>query len=368
MPSLLKPHPLAAIFPELLPQELRLLAQDIRERGQIEPIILHKGLILDGRNRYKACQMAGVRPRFEEFNPKIAKRSPEEFVLSRNLRRRHLSTGQKAAIALEWADQIELNPMADKTKTTGRPRGAVLVAAKHIGIERQRVFEARQIRDANASLYKELKAGRRSLNSVLEEIRPQKDARFAEAGWSKSDRSRQELDGNRNSQLETLGLDQLADAKTARGPQKPLNKEEAAIGKHSHLSPPPSPAAVGKALTRIKATLGSSFHAGIKARNLIKKPEEIVQFAKLTDAQMQEIGTLLKRGWDFAAAFPEVVERLTPDDEIRALHSRTIKNGGAWCLVTIGDFGHAVVRGSEKDKVLAKFKDFFARSSAEERP
>ena len=190
MPGLLEPYPLAAIFPELPAEELRQLARDIKERGQIEPIILYKGQILDGRNRYKACQMVGVKPSFEEFNAKAAKRSPEEFVLSRNLRRRHLSTGQKAAIALEWADQLQLVPRSEKSKTTGRPRGALLEAANHIGIERQRVFEARQIRDTNANLYKEMKAGRRSLNSVLEEI---KSSERIELNQSPT---RQELDGN----------------------------------------------------------------------------------------------------------------------------------------------------------------------------
>ena len=125
----------------------------------------------------------------------------------------------------------------------------------------------------------------------------------------------------------------------------------------------PSPAAIGKALARIKALLGRSFHAEVNARTLIKTPEEIVQFAKLSDAQMQEVGSLLKKGWMFAAALGEVVERLTPDNEIRALHSRTIENGGAWCLVTIGDFGHAVVRGGGKDKVLNKIKDLLTMTS-----
>jgi hypothetical protein len=53
---------------------------------------------------------------------------------------------------------------------------------------------------------------------------------------------------------------------------------------------PPSPAALEKALARIKAILGSWFYAEVKARNLIQKPEEI---AKLTDAQKPEIGLLL---------------------------------------------------------------------------
>jgi len=48
MSDVLKTHPLAALFPELPPEELTQLARDIKERGQLEPIILHKGLILDG--------------------------------------------------------------------------------------------------------------------------------------------------------------------------------------------------------------------------------------------------------------------------------------------------------------------------------
>ena len=360
MSRLLEPYPLAAIFPELPAEELRLLAQDIKQRGQIEPIILYQGQILDGRNRYRACQMVGVKPRFEEFNPKSAKRSPEEFVLSRNLRRRHLSAGQKAAIALEWADQLELRPRSENARTTGRPRGAVREAAKHIGIERQRVFEARQIRETDAGLYRELKAGLRSLNSVLEEIRPKNGIRFSRLDPLKSGNGRQELD--EDTQDETLGLKPPAGAGEARSAQKPNHLEAAATTQFS--SAPPSPATIEQALTRIKAILGRLFQAEVKAGNLIKAPEDIVQFAKLTEAQMQEVGFLLKKGWVFAGALGEVIEPLTPDNEIRALHTRTIENGGVWCLVTIGDFGHLVVRGTGKDKVLARMKDFLANPSA----
>ena len=123
MPNPLEPHPFAALFPELPPEELTQLARDIKERGLLEPIILYEGLILDGRNRYRACQIAGVKPRTEQFNAKATKRSPEEFVLSRNLRRRHLSVGQKAAIALDWSEQVELSSDPEKNKQRGRPKG-----------------------------------------------------------------------------------------------------------------------------------------------------------------------------------------------------------------------------------------------------
>ena len=113
--------------------------------------------------------------------------------------------------------------------------------------------------------------------------------------------------------------------------------------------------------------LGSWLYAEVKARNLIQKSEEIVRFAKLTDAQMREIGPLLKKGWTFVAAFREVLERLTPDDEIRALHTRAVENGENWCLLSVGNFGHVVVWGAEKDRTLAKVKDTLARLSAPQR-
>jgi hypothetical protein len=351
-------HPFAELFPELPPEELAQLARDIKERGQLEPIILYKGVILDGRNRYRACQIAGVKPRIEEFDAKATKRSPEEFVLSRNLRRRHLTVGQKAAIALEWSEQIELSADPQKNKSRGRPKGAVSEGAKKIGINERRVFEVRQIRDASPSLYQDVKADRRSLNSALAEISPQRDTRFRESGLGKSGAASQELNGS--AQHKTRG--QSADGKVARGAQKPTSKEAATA-----VKVPPSPAAIEKALARIKVILGSWFYAEVKARNLIQKSEEIVQFAKLTDAQMGEIGPLLKKGWTFVAAFREVIERLTPDDEIRALHTRAVENGENWCLLSVGNFGHVVVWGAEKDRTLAKVRDTLARPSAPQR-
>jgi hypothetical protein len=73
---------------------------------------------------------------------------------------------------------------------------------------------------------------------------------------------------------------QTRGAELGQSTQKPASKEAAAGVK----LPSPRPATLEKALGRIKAVLGNCFHAEVKARNLIQEPEEIVQFAKLTDA------------------------------------------------------------------------------------
>lgn len=62
-------HPAAAIFPMLPDDELQALADDIKEHGLRQPIVLaHPDReILDGRNRLAACRIAGVRAKYEVF-------------------------------------------------------------------------------------------------------------------------------------------------------------------------------------------------------------------------------------------------------------------------------------------------------------
>jgi hypothetical protein len=60
-------HPLADLFPMMPDADLALLAEDIKANGLFDPIVTFEGQILDGRNRPKACQMAGVDPVFKAF-------------------------------------------------------------------------------------------------------------------------------------------------------------------------------------------------------------------------------------------------------------------------------------------------------------
>ena len=56
----LKFHPAAELFPLMTEEELIELANDIRENGLQEPIVLLDGLIIDGRNRWLACEQIGI--------------------------------------------------------------------------------------------------------------------------------------------------------------------------------------------------------------------------------------------------------------------------------------------------------------------
>jgi hypothetical protein len=90
-------HPLADIFPMISEEDLTFLAEDIKANGLLTPIVTFENKVLDGRNRLKACQMAGVDPVFKDFEGD----DPITFVISANLHRRHLTTPQRKQVAAE---------------------------------------------------------------------------------------------------------------------------------------------------------------------------------------------------------------------------------------------------------------------------
>lgn len=91
-------HKAAAVFPMLPGEQLDALADDIAQNGQREPIVLLDGEILDGRNRFDACQQACIEPRFRDATDE-ERADPIGFVVSKNLHRRHMDESARAMAA-----------------------------------------------------------------------------------------------------------------------------------------------------------------------------------------------------------------------------------------------------------------------------
>lgn len=90
----LKDHPFAGLFPLLSETELNELAADIATNGQRDPVVIHKDMILDGRNRYRACRkrnLAVLCGQFTGTNDEAL-----DYVISKNIFRRHLEASQRA--------------------------------------------------------------------------------------------------------------------------------------------------------------------------------------------------------------------------------------------------------------------------------
>ena len=96
----MKFHPVAAIFPMMLESEFQELKEDILKNGLIEPIWTYQNKIVDGRNRYLACKKLGIKPRFKKWANNNGS-TLVDFVISLNLKRRHLNASQKAMSAVD---------------------------------------------------------------------------------------------------------------------------------------------------------------------------------------------------------------------------------------------------------------------------
>jgi ParB-like chromosome segregation protein Spo0J len=97
--SELKFHPLADLFPLMAGAEFDELVADIKANGLLKPIAVFDGMILDGRNRYRACIAAGVHLVTDDIDGWID--DPAAYVISANIHRRHLTPEQKRDLLVE---------------------------------------------------------------------------------------------------------------------------------------------------------------------------------------------------------------------------------------------------------------------------
>jgi hypothetical protein len=108
-------HEAANIFP-MDDEHLNGLADDIKKNGQQIPIEIYEGKLLDGRRRYMACRIAGVRPSVRNVTPE----DPVAYVLSLNLHRRHLTPSQASMCASRAKDIYEREAKERQKLSEGR--------------------------------------------------------------------------------------------------------------------------------------------------------------------------------------------------------------------------------------------------------
>jgi N6-adenosine-specific RNA methylase IME4/ParB-like chromosome segregation protein Spo0J len=195
-------HPLANIFPLLEGAAFSALVADIKENGQREPIWVvmadapteHKcygeggcdiqagdGVwhctfcdhnpelieyeILDGRNRYRACQLLGIEPITEIYDGD----DPLELVLSLNLHRRHLSESQRGMVAAKVANiQLGDNQHGGSANLQTQPVSQAK-AAEMLNVSPRTVAAAVKVRDEAApELVRAVESGRVSVSAAAD--------------------------------------------------------------------------------------------------------------------------------------------------------------------------------------------------------
>lgn len=154
----MKLHPFCEAFPEITGEKFERLKSDIKENGLRDAIVTLDGMILDGQNRFKACEALDVKPRFEEFNGK----DPLKFVLSKNLHRRHLDVGQRAFIAARLSEASFIG----RNGCSGRNTLTQDKAAEIMEVSRGAVIKARKAINKSEALGEQLRDGEVTLNEA----------------------------------------------------------------------------------------------------------------------------------------------------------------------------------------------------------
>lgn len=147
-------HPLANIFPLIEGEEFEQLVASIKASdGPREPIVLHEDMILDGRNRARACEAAGVEPR---FSPLPAGTDPVAFVVDKNLRRRHLNESQRGMAAARLANMplggaiyrsANLRTDGDEASSDQEPKISQSQAANILSVSERTVTSAAKVQE-----------------------------------------------------------------------------------------------------------------------------------------------------------------------------------------------------------------------------
>jgi hypothetical protein len=93
-----KVHPVAAMFPLLEGADYEELKANIAANGQMHPAIVVGDVLLDGRNRARACAELSFGLKVEQYKDAL---DPAEYISAANLHRRHLSDDQRVQIAAQ---------------------------------------------------------------------------------------------------------------------------------------------------------------------------------------------------------------------------------------------------------------------------
>jgi hypothetical protein len=163
-------HPAAECFPLLTGQEYVELKASIAARGQHEPIKIDRmsNLVLDGRNRLRACQELGIEPKKAFVSPEDA----FDYIIDVNHCRRHMDTTQRAAIAAELANlkhgTNRFQPKVDTANAVSTPVLTEAQAAQKMNVSVDTIQRAKQRAQIDPEYHEAAKSGGKAKVRELE--------------------------------------------------------------------------------------------------------------------------------------------------------------------------------------------------------
>jgi hypothetical protein len=102
-------HPFLALFPWVDDELFATIVESIKTIGLLHPITLthDRKIMVDGRVRYRACEAAGVEPKFIALGPHYTEHMILDVIWSLNMVRSHASTVEQTMALVDLQASVE---------------------------------------------------------------------------------------------------------------------------------------------------------------------------------------------------------------------------------------------------------------------
>lgn len=152
------------------------IVADVKANGLLDPIILWRGQIVDGKHRYRACAETGTAPRFDTLPDEWDEWKVAVHCQSKH-RRRNLSATQKACVAAEVIEKYGRSvgrPAKTEEAEELPPRGgnsdkgtAAAAAARDMGSSERSVERALTVRKNAPEVYELAKQDKIPITDIV---------------------------------------------------------------------------------------------------------------------------------------------------------------------------------------------------------
>jgi ParB-like chromosome segregation protein Spo0J len=159
----LKPHPYSQIFPAST--DLSELIASVKKLGRLRyGVVVYENQILDGNQRLKACKIANIHPKFNEF--KGTDKEALDLVWDLNYQRRHLNESQRAVAFAQYCKFLDhgQHPQSDTVDTLD-------AAAEKADVGKTTIRRAKKVvQKGTKKQIKSVRQGKKTVAEVVREI------------------------------------------------------------------------------------------------------------------------------------------------------------------------------------------------------
>lgn len=139
-------HKYAEVIPKATDAEYAQLVLDIKRNGLIHPVVTFNGEILDGRHRWNACKELDIAPKYIEY----LGNDPLRYVLSANVKRRHLTDSQRAMISAKLSEESTVggDRKSDHCRNSDNDLVSQSESSQLLGVSRDTTIKAKKVLDS----------------------------------------------------------------------------------------------------------------------------------------------------------------------------------------------------------------------------